>query len=422
MRTFAWLAAGQLISTMGSALTRFALSVWVYEVSGSATRFTIVALCGSIEFLVFPWAGLLVDRMDRRRVMLICDAVALAAVLCAAFLFVSGSATLLGVALFNLVSSAASGVRVIAVPAAAATLVPSRELSRTAAITNLSWTLPSLVAPALGGVLLGALGVRGVLLMDAISFVLSMGILLRLSIPDPPRTSKPTASFASAVLSGWTFLRARPGLLGLSWVIAVFNMFTQAAMVLITPLVLATFGPRELGTILTVGGMGAFLSSVGMSVWAGPKSRVLGVLLSMAVGGAFLAIAGARPSVAHYTVCAFCAFACIPISNACSQAIAQAKTPADLMGRVLAVRRTLFMILQPVAYLGAGPLADALEPAMRDGGALASSAGSVLGVGPGRGIALLFAIVGTMAVAVALLGLANGRIRRLEEQIPDAPS
>jgi DHA3 family macrolide efflux protein-like MFS transporter len=114
-------------------------------------------------------------------------------------------------------------------------------------------------------------------------------------------------------------------------------------------------------------------------------------------------------------------FLVIPILNASSQAIWQTKVEPDVQGRVFAMRRLVFQTSFPLAFLAAGPLADRVfNPLLMPGGPLAGSLGRLLGVGPGRGIGLLFVVMGCLLVAAALAGSLFPRLRSLETEIPDA--
>jgi DHA3 family macrolide efflux protein-like MFS transporter len=110
----------------------------------------------------------------------------------------------------------------------------------------------------------------------------------------------------------------------------------------------------------------------------------------------------------------------MPISNGCSQAIWQTKVAPDVQGRVFAIRRMIAFSIMPIAYALAGPLAERLfEPAMAEGGRLAALFGPLVGVGPGRGIALIFVIAGALYTLAALAILLHPRIRRVEVELPD---
>jgi hypothetical protein len=116
----------------------------------------------------------------------------------------------------------------------------------------------------------------------------------------------------------------------------------------------------------------------------------------------------------------FMGFLTLPIINGCSQAIWQVKTPPDVQGRVFSVRAMIAWSTTPLSYVLAGPLADQVfEPMMASNGVLAASVGHIIGTGPGRGIGLMFIILGAVMVVVSFVSILYSRLRHVEEELPD---
>jgi DHA3 family macrolide efflux protein-like MFS transporter len=158
-----------------------------------------------------------------------------------------------------------------------------------------------------------------------------------------------------------------------------------------------------------------------LSAWGGPESKVRGLLVGQMLGAFFLAFIGLRPSMPLVAAALFLSMVIAPTAGSCSQAIWLSKTPPEMMGRVLAIRRMLAFSTMPVGALLCGPLADRVfNPLLMPGGALAGTGGRVVGVGPGRGIGLMFLLVSTLMIALTAALYAHPRVRRLEEEIPDA--
>ena len=134
-----------------------------------------------------------------------------------------------------------------------------------------------------------------------------------------------------------------------------------------------------------------------------------------------LALVGLRPDPRLIAGALFLVMFGAPIINGSSQAIWQVKVPPDLQGRVFAVRRLIAQFTAPVGFLCAGPLADhVFRPLLLPGGPLADSAGRVLGVGPGRGIGLIYVSLSILPILASLWGYARPGLRRVEEELPDA--
>jgi hypothetical protein len=198
------------------------------------------------------------------------------------------------------------------------------------------------------------------------------------------------------------------------------NLIFGFVGVLVFPLILGFADEIAMGNAFAAAGLGMVAGSVVMSVWGGPKKRVYGVLGADLVLGFALVAWGSRPSLVPIIIGGVIAFFVIPIANGSSQALWQAKVEPDVQGRVFAARRVLAQIAGPVAMLMAGPMADSVfEPMFQEGGLLADSVGRVIGVGPGRGIAFLFIILGGLSIVFTLVAFMYPRLRNLEEEIPD---
>jgi hypothetical protein len=188
-------------------------------------------------------------------------------------------------------------------------------------------------------------------------------------------------------------------------------------------MILARTGNNELiyGSINSAGAVGGVVGGLVMSAWGGPKRRVHGVLAGIAVGGLLEGVLmGLGRGASVWIVASFLGAFFIPIINASNQSIWQAKVAPDVQGRVFSIRRLIAWLVNPVAYLIAGPLSDfVLEPSMRVGGSLSGTFGWLVGMGPGAGIALLFVFSGLMAMLSGLGGYAVPAIFNAETILPD---
>jgi hypothetical protein len=190
---------------------------------------------------------------------------------------------------------------------------------------------------------------------------------------------------------------------------------------LTTPMMLSFTTAAQLGFTLSAGALGMVLGGLTLTAWGGPRHKISGVLGFGLPLGAGLLLAGVRPSVLLITLGLFAFNFAIPMINGCSQAIWQLKTPPDLQGRVFSIRRMVATFTAPLGFLVAGPLADRVfEPLLAGGGALAGNLGQLIGVGPGRGIGLIFILLGALTVVIAGLGFLSPRLAHLEEELPDA--
>ncbi len=429
MTTFAVIWAGQVISSLGSYLTGFALGVWIYQQTGSATLFALISLATTVPgILLSPFAGALVDRWDRRRAIIVSDGGAAAATLALALLIWRGHLALWHIYVLMTIISAFSALSWPAFTAATTMLVPSRHLGRASGMTTMGDAGAQILSPLIAGALVVSIGRQGVVLIDFISYLCAIAALLVIRIPRPPQTETVTAegtegaggSLWREARQGWSFIRQRPGLLSLLLLLAVTNIGTGLVQVLLAPMVLSFASPDVLGRVLTVAGFGVLAGGLTMSVWGGPKRRVAGILAFLLLQGLILPVGGLRQSIPLISIGAFIYMFALPVLNGSSQALWQTKVAPELQGRVFAVRRMVAWSTLPLAYIIAGPLADhVFEPLLAAGGPLAGSVGQLIGVGKGRGIALMLILIGVLIVLAVAAACRIPRLVRLEAELPD---
>jgi len=420
---FAWF--GQVVSTLGSGLTSFALGVWLFQRSHSTTQWTLLVFSYSFAtVLTLPFAGALVDRWDRRIVLLLSNLGAATGSLLLAGLAWSGRLEPWEAYAAAMITASFNSFQMPAFNATVPLLVPKDQLGRAAGLTQLGMAIPGILGPILAGVLVVAIKLRGILLVDIVSFAFALFTLLVVRFPKVPQSAESRAargSLGREISFGWKYLRERPGLMALLYTFAGVNFCLGMVQAVLPPMILGFSSPTALGTVLMVAGLGMAAGAIVMSVWGGPKRRVRGMFLFLSFVAALLFLAGFKPSVPLVGAAAFLFMFCFPIINGCGAAIWQRKIAPDVLGRTFSLQRVIATAGLPVAALLAGPLAEyVFGPLLVPGGALASSLGRVIGVGTGRGTALLFILLAVLTYVALALGWSNPRLRNVEDELPDA--
>jgi MFS transporter, DHA3 family, macrolide efflux protein len=421
---FAFVWVGQVVSLMGSGLTAFALGVWVFQTTGSTMQYSLLTICSRLPtILVAPLAGALIDRWDRRRAMILSDVGAGLSILSIALLYILGALQIWHIYIALIINSALIAFQWPAYSAATTMLVSKKHYGRAAGMVQTAEALSLIVSPVLGGVLLLTIKLNGIFLVDCATFVFSILTLLLVRIPAPANSNEAAAgrkSLLREIAYGWRYITSRPGLMALLIFFAATNFLSGFILVLTTPLVLAFASASVLGMVFSVGGLGMLVGGVVLSAWGGPKRRIHGVLGSQLACGLCFILAGLRPSAVLIMIAAFFFFFSGTFISGCSQAIWQSKVPPDLQGRVFAVRRMVAWSSTPLAYLIAGPLAEyVFEPLLAVNGRYAGSIGRLIGVGPGRGIGLLFIVMGVLTLLIVCAGYFYPRLRLLEDEVTD---
>lgn len=423
MRTFVTIWIGQLVSIVGSGLSSFALGVWIFQQTGKATPFALTVLFGNLPaVLLGPLAGSSADRFNRKKIMLLADAADALVTLTAFLLLITGHLEIWNIYLIVIAGSICGAFQEPAFNASVVMLVPKKDLQRANGLSQTSNAMGNLVPPLLAGLLFGLIGLQGIFLIDFITYFVALGTLIIARIPQPERIEPPEkVSQWREAMAGWRYLRLHGGLLGLVFYFAVVNFMINFAVVLTGPMVLAKFSPAILGYVQTAGGVGMLIGSILLSIWGGPKKKVISIMIFVSIASLGLVVAGLRPNAFIMAIGYFILLLPIPLSAGSSQAIFQIKVPLDLQGRVFAMRSMISRSMMPIAFLSAGPLADfVFDPMLQEGGWLANTiVAQIVGVGPGRGIGLIFIIAGLGSIIATWLVYANPKIRHLESDIPD---
>jgi MFS transporter, DHA3 family, macrolide efflux protein len=419
-----WL--GQLVSILGSNLSNFAIDIWVYQRNGSVTELSFLILFTTLPLLlVSPFAGVLVDRWDRRWVMIISDTGAALSTLAIALLLISGQIQTWHICLATAISSSCSAFQWPAYSAATTLLVAKKNLGRAAGMVDFAEAVGNLIAPILGGTLLEIIRLSGIIILDLSSFVFSVIILLLVRFPHHQgleRSQEPNKfSFLKEAVSGFHYLAARDGLIALLLLLAINKFMIGIMQVLAYPLILSFASTSQLGTILSVGGAGMVIGSILMGGWGNGRQDYIKILICfMVLDGFSLIVAGFSPSIILFGVAAFLFFLNSPFISGSVRVIFQKKVPPNIQGKVFTFTSTITGLCLPLAYISAAPLAESIfEPLMSADGLLAESIGKIIGVGPGRGIGLLFIILGVLTVLITIIAYQYPRLRLVEIELPD---
>jgi len=417
---------GQVVSLLGTSMTNFGLTIWAYELTGSATALALVGFFYITPLLILsPVAGALVDRSNRKMMMLLSDLASGLVTIAILILYQAGNLQIWHIYIGAAIMGTFQTFQWPAFSAAITVMLPKQQYARANGMVSLAESGSGIFAPLLAGALLGVIGLGGILTIDIITFVLAIGALLIVPIPTPPISEMGRESRGSLweeSIFGFRYILKRPSLLGLQLVFMVGNFIFGIAFILLAPLILSRTGNNELiyGTVNSAGAFGGLVGGLVMSAWGGPKRLVNGVLLGWVFSGVFLAMTGFGQSLVIWSVASFAGFFFGPIINSSNQSIWQAKVAPDVQGKVFSIRRMIAWLVNPLSMLVAGPLADnIMEPAMQPGGVLVPIFAPLVGVGPGAGISLIFIFCGIATAMVGFGGYAFSTIRDVEEILPD---
>jgi MFS transporter, DHA3 family, macrolide efflux protein len=420
-----WL--GQLFSVLATNMVGFALTIWVFERTGSVTALALQGVFFITPFLIIsPFAGAMVDRYNRKLMMMVSDMGAGVATIAILILNAAGVLEVWHLWAAAVVSGTCQAFQWPAYSASISLMVPKEHYARANGLMSLAEMGPGVLAPLLGGALLAVIGLTGILVIDIFALVLALSALLLVHVPQPTRSEagrQAQGNIIKEAVFGFDYILKRRSLLALQLVFLSANFFAGIGGTLLAPIILARTGNDAaiFGTVQSVGALGGILGGAGMSAWGGFKRRVHGVLLGWFLTGlAGQALLGLGQGLPLWLVAVFAGGMLIPIVNASNQAIWQAKVEPDLQGRVFAIRRLIAWMTTPITPIIAGLLSDRLlEPGMQAGGALVPLFGGLVGSGPGAGMAVLLVATGLATAMVAIVAYTLPVVRDAEILLPD---
>ena len=433
-RNFILVWLGQTISVLGSSLTSFGFSVWLFEELDAAMPFVITGMALSLpRMLLSPIAGSLADRYNRKRLMIFSDAGAAVTSLFLLVMVITGNFSANLIYLSALLSAVFGSFQSPAYMAATATMVPKEELVRFGGIRQFGDAAILLLTPILGALLYSAIGLGGIIIIDLATFLVAVIILILIPIPQPELVTKPDEPedkknyfkvVASDFKFSWKYLTGRKGLLGLLLFGAGINFFVGLGAIVTFPLVLSFGNETNLSIIQFSAGIALLISGFVIGAWGGPKkNRVVMGYLAIFLSGFGTLIIGLASQFFLLVIGMVISTFFDPISSSLLGAIWQIEVPHDIQGRIFSMRITIGQVNNLVSMALSGLLADYVFKSskfMRADSA-AGILGRLLGDAPGRQYGLVYIISALGICLLSVFTMTNRNIRQLNAGEADTP-
>jgi len=356
----------QALSLFGSGLASFALVWWITESTGSATVLATASLAALLPgILLGPLAGALVDRLNRKWVIIFSDAVSALLALLLVVLFWTDSIQLWHIYVINMVRAGAGAFQFPALQSSTSLMVPKEQLTRIAGLNQALQGVTMIAAPPLGALLLSLLPIHFILGIDVLSAAIAICLLFGISIPQPvihQAATRVVATVWQDMRAGFSFIRRWPALLSVMCIAALLNLVLTPAFTLVPILVTQHFNGSalQLGWINAAYGFGILSGGILLSIWGGFKRRILTSLLGLTGLGVGSFLIGISPSGAYGI--ALAGMALVGIMNTFANgpffAILQSIVPPEMQGRVFTVLMSVSMAMAPIGLALAGPLTD----------------------------------------------------------------
>lgn len=406
MRSLLVIWFGQTVSMLGSTMTSFALSLWIFEQTGSATSLVLTMLVNNLPLVVLSlYAGVIVDRFSRRYIMIASDIVAALLSLVLLVLYNSGL-EVWHIYAIVLVSAPFKYIQNLAYEASLIMMVERKDYVRAGSLGSLTRYSVAILGPALAAPLYLVIGVGGVIIIDLVTFLLAVVPLLLIRIANPTRV-KTRRTGLQQIRDGFALIRLHPMLIWLLGFHATFEFFQIIGQSIKAPMILARTNsdPAVLAAVSAASGVGGVLAALLMSAWGGGRIKRLSIYFYGSIGGAIGKILHGLSQVpVAWVGTQLFTSTNFPPQEGAYKAIWMDEVEAGAQGRLFALNNFVMQVVTIPALLIAGPLADNIfAPAMNYSGALTGTFGWLVGTGAGAGFSLMFTLFGVLMLVTALV-------------------
>lgn len=412
MKKFLMIWSGELISSIGSGMTAFALSVYVYQTTGSATYVSLITLLAYLPtVLLSPLGGVLADRYDRRLLMIIGDLFSGLGLAYVLWNIQAGSDSMLPICIgvtFNAVFVA------LLEPSFRATitgLLTEEEYARASGMVQIAGNAKFLISPALAGILLAVADIRLILLVDIGTFLITVTTvaIVRKSVGKAVKTER--QSIGREMRLGFAEINKSKGIRILIILMSFVCFFVGILQTLTSPMVLAVSNAETVGIMESLCAVGMLLGSVFIGILGIKKNFSTVLCVAGILSGIFIALTGVNKSIFVTGAGIFLFFLALPFMNTSADVLIRKNIPNELQGRVWGIISLLSQTGTVLAYALSGVLADfVFEPLLSDNGVLSDSIGALIGTGTGRGIGFMLILSGICIIPAAF---AIGRSRSI---------
>jgi len=406
MRRVGLLVLGSFINSLGTGLTAFGLAIIMLRTYGTASSVAAVQLSSFAPVvLLAPAAGVLADRYDRRLMMMIGDAGSVLGLGIILMALSSPRPSLAWVCTGAVVSSCLAALTEPALRASVTDLVNEEDYVRSSGLLQLASAAKYLLAPAAAGLLMPVVGVRGLVLLDASTCIVTVACtatvrrsLVRQTVPQTTSQQEPDRD----VMAGWQTIISSSGLRTLVVLMTLATLAIGVIQVLIKPILLPTVSTSQMGMIETIAATGMLVGAALVTAWKSARPTTL-LAAGLAATGAAMALVPLGPGAWWVAACGFLTFASLPLSQAGAEVLVRTRVDNARQARTWGTISLVTQMGYLVAYLCSGVMVDhVLQPLLSPGRLLSTSLGTIVGTGPGRGAALLVGLMGLVMAMVAL--------------------
>ncbi len=396
---------GQFISSIGSGLTAFTLGIYVFQLTHSATSYSLVLLAAFLPSLLLkPIGGTLADRMNRRVLMVIGDVGSALGVIFIVFMMHQSINHLWVIYTGMIVSSIFVAFQNPAYKASVTDLVDKSFYTKSSGLMQLAESSKYLISPILAGFLIKITDIKTVLIIDAMTFLFAIVSVFWIGIKNKSLHSIPENHFFKDFIEGFSYLFKNKSVFILILIISFVTFFIGLFQALLGPMILSFTNAQALGFIMTVSTTGMLVGSCFLGIFGKTSKKIPMVVMSLMLNGLFFSLFGIATNMYVMTFFGFLFFLVLPFLNTSLDVLIRQNVDNAIQGRLWAIVSLVSQLGMIIAFGTAGYLADNIfNPLLEPSGTLAKTIGLFIGVGDGRGIGLMFVISGLLVFITAII-------------------
>ena len=421
MKNFYKLWLGELISNIGSGMTAFALSVYVYEKTGSVSYISLITLLSFMPSIILsPIGGLLADRYDRRLLMIIGDLFSGLGLIYILWNIQAGEKSIVPIFVGITFSSIFTSLLEPSYRATLTDILEEENYAKASGLIQVAGSAKYLISPVIAGMILSVADIRVILLLDILTFITTclMIFLVRKSMNSETQNYKKD-SF-KGLLEGLFIIKENKGVYSLVIIMFFVCFFMGFIQILIRPMILALSSVKTAGMMESLCAVGLLIGSLWIGI-AGIKknySKILAVACFFC--GIFMSMTGVNENLNIIGISTFLFFSTLPFMNSCADVLVRVSVPNELQGRVWGLISLITQMGTVAAYIISGIMADyVFEPMFNKNGILVENIGIIIGTGKGRGIGFMLILSGIGMLIMAIVIWKNGEIREVSEKCVD---
>jgi len=421
MKNFYKLWLGELISNIGSGMTAFALSVYIYEKTGSVSYVSLITLLSFMPSIILsPIGGLLADRYDRRLLMIIGDLFSGLGLIYILWNIQAGEKSIVPIFVGITFSSIFTSLLEPSYRATLTDILEEENYAKASGLIQVAGSAKYLISPVIAGMILSVADIRVILLLDILTFITTclMIFLVRKSMNSEMQNYKKD-SF-KGLLEGLFIIKENRGVYSLVIIMFFVCFFMGFIQILIRPMILALSSVKTAGMMESLCAAGLLIGSLWIGI-AGIKknySKILAVACFFC--GIFMSMTGVNENLAIIGISTFLFFSTLPFMNSCADVLVRVSIPNELQGRVWGLISLITQMGTVIAYIISGIMADYIfEPMFNKNGLLVKNIGMIIGTGKGRGIGFMLILSGMGMLIMAIIIWKNREIREVSEKCVD---